>query len=194
MIGSFLAGTAYTRPFTVQAAWNISSSFHFTLWSLSLVFTEVPILLCTTRLFKRFTLENNLYVWMSLNVQAQNWVLQPWPDIPIQLGNPQHLTCASGSSSFWVPVNLLQAMGDATSRRVEVPTSSWLLLWLARVWAAAPLFLQSIWSRVAEQDPAPVYLETQSRLRQIRFGKWGCEATAWAGKSLPATQAWSVFT
>lgn len=178
MLASFLAGTAYAHPFTVQAAWNILLSFHFTLWSLSLVFIEVSVLLCTTRLFKSFSLESNLYVWMSLNIQAQDRVLQTSPDITIQLGNTQYLACASGISISWVSLNLLQATGDAISHRV---------------WSAAPRFLQSIWSCSAEQDPAPVYLEMQSRLRQIRLGKWGCEARAWEGKRLPAMQACSVF-
>lgn len=60
---------------------------------------------------------------------------------------------------------------ETTSCRVEVPLSTWLLVWLARVWAAAPRFLQSIWSCSAEQEPSRIYLEMQSGLRQIRLGK-----------------------
>lgn len=174
MLDYFLAGTAYMHPFTMQAAWNILLSFHFTLWSLSLVFIEVSIPLCTTRLFKLFSLENNLYVWMSLNIQAQDCVLQAWPAIPIELGKLQCLACTSGSGIFWVPMNLLQAMEDSISSRLEVPLSSWLLVWLTRVWAAAPHFLQSIWSCSAGQDANLSRNAKQTRVEQTwEVRMWG---------------------
>lgn len=116
MLASFPAGTIYVHLFTVQAAWSTLLSFHFTLWSLSLAFywnTRIP---CTTRLFKWFSLEHSLCVWMLLSVQAQDWVLQTWADSPTQFRNPRYLACTSGSGGFWVPVTLVRARGDTTEQ------------------------------------------------------------------------------
>lgn len=121
VLASFLAGTAYMHSFTMQAAWNVLPSFHFTLWSLIHFYWSRSMFLCTRRLFKQFSLGRKPCIaWMSLNIQAPDWVLQTLPDTPIQFG---YLACTSGSGSFWVTVDLLQAIGDHL-QRVEVPLSS----------------------------------------------------------------------
>lgn len=183
MLASFLAGTAYMHSFTMQAAWDVLPSFHFSLWSLTLNFywstSTLPVY---KKVFQAIHLrKKTLHAWMSLNNQAQDWLPQTLPNTPIQFGSPQYLACTSGSGSLWVTVDLLEAMGEHHWRG-EVPLSS-CSCGFPGYGSSSPLSTKHL-GLFSQTGPGSHLFRNAKQTKADQTWE-GCKAGPWEGKRLP---------
>lgn len=144
VLASFLAGTAYMHSFTMQAAWTVLPSFHFTLWSLIHFYWSRSMFLCTRRLFKQFSLGRKPSMHeCHLTFKLKTGCCKLYQILLSSLGT---------LSILLVPLEVAASEWQwICCKQWETTSKGWRCHWAAahvvcQGMAAAPHFLQRIWN------------------------------------------------
>lgn len=158
MLASFL--TPYMRSFTLQAAWNVLASFHF---SDTYFYWSIFMLLCTRRLFRQFSLGRKPSMHeFHLTFKPQTVCLKLYQIALFSLGTLRvWFAPLEVAVSAWQWICWKQSKSTSKEWRCHWAAAHSFLLGIA----ADPCFLQGIWNCSAKLDLAPIYLEMQNRLK-----------------------------